>query len=183
MRSWLTGWLPGVLPTSTTSTSEPRVASRPRGPSRSVTTTSAAASRARPRTVMRSSAPGPPPTSATRPTAAGRGLRRRAVGRPDPADGQGAAVEGGEDGVAHGRGTARVATGGHRHGEALAGGADSVPRATAGVHALEAEASSARTHQTRAASASRGHLGVDRRSPVAVWTSHAGSGSSRSPTT
>src|SRR5258708_19597283 len=49
------------------STSGRSLQSRPVGASRSVMTTSAAINRLRPRTVMRSSAPGPPPTRTTTP--------------------------------------------------------------------------------------------------------------------
>src|ERR1700733_14174510 len=52
------------------STPGPSRPSRPAGASRSWMTTSAASSRSSPRTVIRSSAPGPPPTSTTRPVGA-----------------------------------------------------------------------------------------------------------------
>ena len=57
----------GVRLASTISTCGPSRSSRPVGASRSTTTTSASSKRSRPRTVIRSGAPGPPPTSTTRP--------------------------------------------------------------------------------------------------------------------
>lgn len=62
--------LPGEREASITSTSGPSLVSSPVGANRSWITTSAASNRSRPRTVMRSSAPGPPPINTTRPVSA-----------------------------------------------------------------------------------------------------------------
>ncbi len=85
MASWAMNRPYGIFAASITSTWGGSSASRSRGPSRSAMTTSASASRRRPRTVMRSGSPGPPPTRATPAVRVrwwGRRGCRRAVPRP-----------------------------------------------------------------------------------------------------
>ena len=99
MPDWRRECAPGRLPTSITSTPAPSCSVSPVGPRRSATTTSACRSRVRPRTVMRSGAPGPPPMRATDPgssTEADRASSRtgRAEVMTDSRSGQGRAGQG-----------------------------------------------------------------------------------------
>ncbi len=136
-----------------------------RGPRRSATTTSACARRSRPRTVMRSGSPGPPPTRATDP--AGKSTRR---GRFEAA---GMTANG--ETVPSSMAVATASrTAVARRGSPPAATAMVTPwrRVTAGTQASEASWSDASTHHTRAASASARTASSTARSPVAVCTSH-----------
>lgn len=163
--SWGTGWCCGRFPTSTISTSGESSSITAVGPSRSVTTTSASASRRRPRTVIRSTGPGPPPTRCTRPTGLGR-LRRN--GRLPSRSFSAIAVR-----------SSRV-----RPGSTPA--SDTTPtmlspeRVSAARRAEPWLPSPALMHRTHRTSHSAATSASTRGSPVAVCTSHA---SSRSPGT
>ena len=158
--SWVSWWCPGVLPQSITSTSRERCSSTPRGASRSTTTTSANARSRRPRTVISPSSPGPPPTRCTVP---GPSRRRVRVARTGSSPVSSAAAT-----------ASRMAR--ERPGSRPPDTATKMPsalRATAGVHAAEREALSARTHHMRRPSASAATASSVARSPVAVCTSQA----------
>ncbi len=127
-------------------------------------TTSASASRRRPRTVMRSGSPGPPPTRATP------GVRVRRCGatrvpsrRPSTTASRTAAVWRGSRWRASVVSTATVTP-------------SLCP--VAGVHAVARSASSERTHQTRCRSASAEAAVLAAVSPVAIRAYQA---SARSP--
>ena len=145
----------GDLPASMISTAGSSSASSARGASRSTTTTSASASARRPRVVMSPGSPGPPPTSVTRPVV-GRWWRR---GSPPVSSRSAIAL--------------RSATARRGSPPAPTATVTSPERATAGVQALDALASSARTHHSREASASAATASSTARSPVAVCTSQA----------
>ncbi len=136
MASWAMKRPYGILAASMTSTCGGSSSSRSRGPSRSAMTTSASASSRRPRTVIRSGSPGPPPTRAT-PV-----VRARWCGA----------------GSVPSRSPSMIAsrTAAERRGSRPVRTATVTPslRPVAGVQADAASASSLRTHHTRRASAS-----------------------------
>ncbi len=121
-------------------------------------TTSASARRRRPRTVIRSGSPGPPPTRETP------GVRVRAVAR-EPS---------------RSPSTTASRTAAERRGSLPLRTATVTPstRPVAGVQAVAASASSARTHQTRRRSASAEATSLAARSRVAISAYQA---PSRSP--
>ena len=157
---------PGALPARTISTSGSSSSSSALGPSRSATTTSASASSRLPRTVISPGSPGPPPTSATEPSATVPVTTGPTVGRRC-----------GRTGSEPSASASAIA---ERSRWDLRGSPPEVTATvtspclvTAGVLAADPAASSARTHQIRSRSASSATAAFTALSLVAAWTSQA----------
>ena len=164
--SWARDGPYGILEASTSSTSG-RISSRSSpGTSRSATTTSASVSSRHPFTVISSGSPGPDPTSATRPPVL--------TGVPSSTAG----VNGGPFLPSNSRTASRTPIARRGSPPPRTATVTGPCRVTAGVHALAAVRSSARTQKIRRSAAAALTAAAAVRSSTATWTSHA---PSRSP--